>query len=570
MIKRKLEEAILTVLQDLSIEVDGVALEHPTDIAHGDFSTNIALLQAKATKTNPITLALDIIEKLKAQELPEVERMEVAGPGFINFYLSRIFFTGSIRRILAEKQHFGRTDVLSGKKVIIEYTDPNPFKIFHIGHLMANAMGESISRLIEWNGAEVFRACYQGDVGRHVAITIWALQFMEEPFPNDEKTLSEKVDYLGRAYILGSKFFEEKEGAADEVQAINKQIYDRSDAEINEVYDKGREWSLQYFEEIYKKLGTTFDRYFFESEMAKKGVAIVEAFLKKGVFKESDGAVIFPGEDHGLHTRVFINSHGIPTYEAKELGLNTEKFTLKDWDESIVVTANEQNDYFKVVLKALALVDPNVASKTKHISHGILRLPTGKMSSRKGGVLPAVSLIEDVEERVAEKMKDRELSPEEKKIIGEEVAIAAIKYSILKQAPGRDIIFDFDKSLSFEGDSGPYLQYAHTRALSVLEKAKKEGVVANVESLSEETHLVEKLLYRFPEIVERSVQEYAPQLVVTYLVELSSAFNAYYAKEKIVDKSDPQSPYNVAITEAFSVVVRHGLTILGIKIPARM
>ena len=297
--------------------------------------------------------------------------------------------------------------------------------------------------------------------------------------------------------------------------------------------------------------------------------------MAKGVFEKSEGAIVFKGEQYGLHTRVFVTSQGLPTYETKELGLTKRKIEVYPFDLSIVVTANEQNDYFKVLLKVIEFVFPAIANKMRHISHGFLRLTSGKMSSRKGSVVTGESLIKEMEEMIDAKIAERDLTADEKKTIRQKVAIAAIKFTILKQSSGSDIIFDPEKSLSFEGDSGPYLQYSAVRAQSVLHKAQKEGVVVakgkiSAEKIPENISDFEKLLSRFPDITERATVELAPQKIVTYLLELASAFNAYYANNKIVDATDQFSSYKVALTQSFVQIMTSGLLLLGISVPEKM
>lgn len=542
----------------------GSHLEHPKLLEHGDYSFFI-----KDPKIDPKKLPL---EKISHEY---IEKVSLLGK-FINFHLSAKFFTDSISEILKTPAKFGANKNLDGEKIVIEYTDPNPFKEFHIGHLMSNAVGESLSRVIEWSGADVKRACYQGDVGLHVAKAIWAMKKMAEEMPAENGdgsgkiSLSQKVEFLGKAYVYGSRSYEEDESFKKEIDALNKVIYEKTDPEVNKLYDWGRRVSLEHLDQIYKKLGTKFDYLFFESEAAPIGMFIVEEYLAKGIFAKSEGAVIFKGEDYGLHTRVFVNSHGLPTYETKELGLTKMKFDREDFNKSIVITANEQNDYFKVVLKALEFVNPTAANKTRHISHGMLRFADGKMSSRKGNIITGESMITDTETLVQEKIKDRDLTVEQKKEIAEVVAIGAIKYSILKQSPGRDIVFDFEKSLSFEGDSGPYLQYSYARAHSILEKAEKEGIKPMVETAALSISELEKMLYRFPEIVARAEKEYAPQHITIYLTQVASAFNNYYANNQIVNREDKNSPYKVALTNAFVTVMGNGLNLLGIKAPMKM
>ena len=551
---------------DLDIPAE-ILFEHPADLKFGDYSTSIALVLGQKHNRNPKELAAELSAQILKKDHEYIDKVEVAGPGFINFYLSQKFFTQSIERVLFEKDCYG-SKASNGKKVIVEYTDPNPFKLFHIGHLMSNTIGESISRLYAFTGSETKRACYQGDVGMHVAKAMWGILAMKNDLPGDQASVAEKTAFLGKAYAYGATEEKDNEKVTAEIKDLNKKIYDRSDEEINKLYDQGRAWSLEYFDSVYRRLGTEFDFKFFESETGKVGREVVEDGLREGVFEKSDGAVIFKGERYDLHTRVFLNSDGLPTYEAKELGLAKVKNEAYPYDLSVVVTANEINEYFKVLLKAMSLIFPELSAKTKHIGHGVLRLPTGKMSSRSGDVITAEDVIEKAKENILEKMKETDRQIDNIDETADQIAVGAIKYSILKQDIGKDIIFDFDKSLSFSGDSGPYLQYAYARTQSILEKAKKEGVEAKIDAVDEITN-IEKLLYRFPEVVERSAGEYAPHFIATYIYELATSFSSYYVDHQVVSKED-SSPYRVALTSAVGQTLRNGLTLLGIKAPNKM
>ncbi|MFA5001222.1 MAG: arginine--tRNA ligase [Candidatus Paceibacterota bacterium] len=567
-----LKEEISQAIEALGLDLgkNEFKLEHPTDLALGDFSTNVAMVLAKGNNQNPQELAEKIKNKILETLDSRIKEIQIAGPGFINFFLAEEFFAESIKEILVKPKTFGQTDLLAGQKVMVEYTDPNPFKEFHIGHLMSNTVGEAVSRLIEANGAEVKRACYQGDVGLHVAKTLWGIFKLENELPKVEATLTEKVRFLGRAYTLGATEYESgSENAKEGITIINKKIYKRSDSKLNELYDQGRQWSLDYFETIYQKLGTDFDYYFFESEMGGVGQKLVEEGLTKRIFTKSDGAVVFCGEkfDPHLHTRVFLNAEGLPTYEAKELGLAKIKAGKYPASIFVSVTGNEINEYFKVVLRAMQELMPEIADKIKHLSHGMLRLLSGKMSSRTGQVITAEALIEDVKAKVLEKIKDRELDEKERAEISEKVAIGAIKYSILKQGIGKDIIFDFDKSLSFEGDSGPYLQYAYTRALSVLKKAETKSLEAELPNSTSNQPLAH-LLYQLPEITKLAYRELAPQYLVSYLIEVAGAFNSFYTQNKIIGSSNEADL--LVLTLATSIVLKNGLNILGIPVLEKM
>jgi len=576
----KIKNLINNTIKNLGVGEIDFAVEHPADLEMGDYSTNVAMVLAKKEKTNPRELAEKIlVEMSKTAFDTDIDRVESAGNGFINFYLSKDFFKDSIAEIIETKnadKNFGENDLLAGKKVMVEYTDPNPFKPFHIGHLMNNTIGESVARLVEFSDAEVIHANYQGDVGLHVAKAIWGLQKNSDLIEKNETTVEIQAFQIGQAYALGSEVYEDENRpeAKKEIDAINKKIYEKSDEEINELYKWGRKITLEAFEKIYAMLGTHFDRYYFESEMAPVGLKIVKENIGK-VFEESDGAIVFKADKHDpkLHTRVFINSQGLPTYETKDIGLNITKFEKENPDLSVIITANEQADYMRVVQKALSLIRMDVEDKMKHITHGMLRFTSGKMSSRKGNVITGESLLNDVKHLVYEKIRDRGFSEDEKQQVATVVGVAALKYSILKQASGGDIVYDFDKSISFEGDSGPYLQYSYTRAKSVVEKAQAENFGAKLQNFlptTPTTFEIEKYLYRFPEIVERSAKEFEPHYIANYLIEIARAFNSFYGNNKIIDKEDPNSSYKIAICEAFAVVMKNGLYLLGINAPERM
>jgi len=553
MIREEIRNLIKKAITGFKEEIKDFSIETPAEKSHGDYSTNVALVLAKKINKNPIETANLIKEKISQNNL--FSKVEVAGPGFINFFISDKVFINNLKSI---DKNYGKGTELKNKKVIIDYTDPNPFKEFHIGHLMSNAIGESLSRIFEFQGAKIKRVCYQGDVGVHVAKAIWG-------------KIKDGDKNWGEAYAYGATAFEEDEDAKKEIIELNKKIYERRDKDVNKLYDEGKKDSLKHFDELYKKLDTKFDYFIFESQTGDIGKKIVEKGLKDGVFEKGEnGAVIFKGEKYGLHTRVFINSEGIPTYEAKDLGLAEVKYKKYAYDKSVVVTGNEVNDYFKVMLCAMDKVLPELAERTKHIGHGMLRLPEGKMSSRTGKVITGESLIKRVEELVEEKIKDRELSKKEKEEIVEAVSIGAIRYSILKQSIGNDIIYDFDKSISFEGDSGPYLQYSFTRATSVLRKAKIEKIKPSFKKVSNEITQLEKSMSHFPEIVFKTQNSYEPHSLVLYLTELAGVFNNYYSMNKIVDKNDEYSPYKVALTEAYTTIMKNGLWMLGIKTLEKM
>lgn len=554
--------AIDDILVKLGLPKVDFVVEHPAEIQHGDYACNVAMVLARQVGQGPRQVAEQLAVAL-ADQIEYVDRMEIAGPGFLNFYLTRDFFAAEIERANLQGDNWGKNSHWKGKKVLVEYTDANPFKEFHIGHLFTNAVGESIARLFMMNGADTKRVNYQGDIGLHVACAVWGMQQLGL---DDDGGFSARE--LGKAYALGASTYKTDEAAQNEIRAINKKIYERSDNDLNKLYDLGREVSLTYFESIYEIIGTTFDANFFETETGPRGKELVLAHPE--VFVESDGAYVFKGEEYGLHTRVFLNKEGLPTYEAKELALTKMKEErLGDYDLSVISTANEVNEYFKVLNKALSFIYPELAKKTEHIGHGMVRLTTGKMSSRTGDVISALDFIDEVAITATQKMAQTgDTEPNQR--LAREVAIAAIKYATLRGSILQNSIFDKDKALSFEGDSGPYLQYTHARICSVLRKAAQAEIIASVSLSPAKPYDVERIIYRFPEVIEEALQERAPHKVTSYLTELAAAFNTFYAHEKIADRSDTYAPYKLALATAVKQTLKNGLWVLAIKAPDKM
>jgi arginyl-tRNA synthetase len=557
-IAARIVAALQKALVGLGIEGVTPTLEHPTELVHGDFATNVALAAAKAAKKNPKALAEEVVAALGT--IDGVEKIEVAGPGFINFYLSRAFVASTIVDIAAIGKEWGKNGSLRGKKILIDHTQPNPFKPFHIGHLMSNAVGESLSRLAIFSGGDVKRVNYQGDVGLHVAKCVWGI-LKTSADPHD-------IEAVGKAYVVGASAYEDDPGAKEEIDVLNKRLY-QNDESLQSIYIAGKQASLAHFDEIYSVLDSQFDRLFMESETIPGALAAIQRGVGAGVFEESEGAIIYRGETRGLNTRVFVNKLGIPTYEAKELGLIELKQKELPFDLALTATAVEQENFFKVVTRAAEELSPDLVGKYVHVPFGMMQLEGGKMSSRKGNIVTGESLIHDMRELAFKKMDGRDLG-EEKGRIADAVAVSAIKFSILKQSRIKNIIFDPEAALSFEGDSGPYLQYAHTRALSILAKARAEKIQPSGAMAPESMTDLERMLYRFPEVVQRALESYEPHYVTTYLTQIAGLYNAWYATTTIVDPTDPHSPYRIALTEAFAHTMRNGLWLLGIKAPEKM
>jgi arginyl-tRNA synthetase len=542
------------------------SLDQPEDALHGDYATNIAFPLGKAIQKSPKDAAESIVEKLQAQLSDTIEKIEIAGPGFINFFL-----IDDVRTDEAEMLAVSDVTNEKGKgKVLVEYTDPNCFKVFHIGHLMANTIGEATARLYEAGGYDVMRVCYPSDIGRNVAMGVWGVMQKENEKPDNSATLKEKISFLGMCYAFANTAFETDEKAKAEIIEVNKAIYGGRDAKVMEVYAEGRALSLEYFEQLYKKLGTAFDAYIYESEVADPGMAIVKAHIGN-IFEESDGAVVYKGEAEGLHTRVFINSVGLPTYETKDVGNYEKKLELLPGAEKyVVITASEQTDYFKVINKVEEKLHPELIGKLVHVTHGMMRLPSGKMSSRTGNVIGGEDLLDQITEALAPRMEEMRVEGGTREELVNAIAVGAVKFSILKQAPGKDSVFDFEKSISFEGDSGPYLQYTHARICALLDKAREAGIDIESYTIAAPERELEQTIIGYNQCLEKACRELGPHHIVQQLLKIARAFNSMYGRQQIVGENKETSAYYVMLSQATRNILAHGLSTLGIVAPERM
>ena len=623
-IRKKLEGIIRRVL---GIEAEVEVTLAPEGFS-GDFATNVAMkitgeVNRKLReeegfaekfkgvfegKTNPREVA-EVLKreflKTEGDKLPEFE-IEVAGAGFLNFTPRDEFYFNFIADFGENLENFKEKispDEYKGKTVVCEFSDPNPFKVLHVGHLYTSVVGDAISRLIEEGGGRVVRVNFGGDVGLHVAKTIFVLLKNKNDF---------SIETIAEAYVQGTREYEEDEEAKREITRLNKMIYkiaelgegneaglDEEERKVAEIYWRGRELSYQYFKDFYREIGVKFDKFYPESTVAGEGLKKVLEEKERGVYSESDGAVVFKGEDFGLHTRVFVNKEGLPTYEAKDVGLLFAKWADYKFDESVVITGNDIIDYMKVVLKSVEQYAPELVKRTTHITHGNVRLPGNeKMSSRKGNFVKAVEVLELVKSTLAASSVSADDF--------NKIALGAIKYFFLKYKIGGNIVFDAEESVSLTGNSGPYLQYSVVRSKKILERADnsrlavassssdarssgpslraeaapalarklREAAESDAPSgarpfvLSSFERSLNKKFVQYPEVLRGAVREKAPHILANYLFELAQEFSRFYENCPVVG-SEVEAERKKFV-QVFTKIMEHGLGILGIDVPDEM
>lgn len=553
MIKEKLKKLLSDALDTLRMKIEDIPIKQPANSDFGDYASSIALKISKTIGKDPIELAELIKNNFMPDEL--IEKIEVVKPGFLNFWLKKSYLVKEVQKI-----HLKSEFEKKNKSILLEYGDPNTHKLPHIGHLFSYIYGESVARILSFVGYTVHGVNYQGDIGLHVAKCLYSLSKKVEILKECD-TLEEKIKFLQQCYQDGSALYESDEKIQEEIDGLNKKIY-LKDPSIFPLWEETRQMNLDYYAQLETKLGIHYDRHYFESETALLGKEIVMSHLGS-VFEKSDGAIIFKGEPYGLHTRVFINKYGNPTYEAKDMGLIELKKREFTFDLSVVTTASEQNGYWNVVKKATELIYPDLTDKIKHVGFGMINLKSGKMSSRSGRIVDAISLIDLVKEEIKHKF-----GTEDDELV-EKIALASIKYSFLRSDIFQNISFDIERSISKEGNSGPYLLYTYVRCQSILKQAEIIDVIEYPSPNPEEYTLLRKLI-QFTDAIEEASLSYSPHPIASYLFELTQLYNYFYQKHPVLSAEKNVKEFRLMLTQAVATTIKQGLYLLGIETVERM
>lgn len=514
----------------------------------GDFATNVALQLAGRLGRPPRDIAGELAGKLQGST--GIAEVAVAGPGFLNIRLH-----DSLLLDLAD-EHAPLTR--EAETVVIETNNPNPFKAMHIGHAFNAIVADAIANLLEASGAHTYRVSYHGDVGAHVGKSMWALLRYIDGDVNKLSAIpvNERNSFMSRMYAEGAKAYKEDETAKAEIDELAKQSFTRESALYASVYEIIFDWSFEQIEATVARLGNKpIVKRFLESEADQRGVKIVRENVPK-VFQESNGALIFKGSEYGSFDNVFVNRNGLGLYGARDMGLIQLKNEQYHPNKSYIVTAEEQKDYFKGVLAAAGLAMPELKDVTVNISTGTVKLSTGKMSSRDGDVIEIGWLFD----QVAEAIKARGGEPTE------EIVAGALRYAFLKVRIGGDVIFDINESVSIQGNSGPYLQYAHARACSILEKAGDASAMDGDYDEAERGLL--RKIGEYGEAVERAEAELLPHYICTYLYELAQEFNRFYEKCRII--GDERENIRLGLVRRYRATLANGLELLGIVAPEKL
>ena len=564
-IKEHIAEKVNKALGEEIIQAP--ALVYPPNAEMGDLSLACFSL-VKATRKSPAESADFLIGKISADDI--IINLKAIGP-YLNFTINKEYLTGEvIKEIFKAKEEYGENKSGKGEKVMIEYSNANTHKEYHVGHLRNICYGEAVKRILSVNGYKVIPVSYINDFGIHVAKTLWNYENFVK-----EKNLGEKIEPMpaeAKGYLLGEIYVDacsrevKDKTAKTMVSFMMKKIESRKGREY-ELWQKTRDWSIKYFDKIYKELGVEFKEIFYESQYIDKGLKMVKELLAKGILKKSEGAVIADLEKLGV--LLFLRSDGTALYPVADIPLAIAKFEKYKIKKSIYVVDIRQSLYFKQIFSVLAKM--GYKQKLIHLGYEFVKLPSGMMSSRTGNVITYRSLKEEMLDKAVKETRKRHKDWPQKKVeeTAEKITLGAMKFEMIKVSAGSVITFDTAKAPQFEGYTAAYLQYTYARIQSIFKKAKKQEskkTKLNFQNLREkkEESLILKLA-KYPETVKKAGESYDPAEIAKYLFELAQDFNDYYHSVPVLKADDDIREARLAMLYAISQVLRNGLKVLGVE-----
>lgn len=584
--------SLLDLSEKNSIEI---YLEHPKEEKNGDLSTNIALtafskISASGEFNSPLDLAMLLKEKLEERGIKEIcERVEVIKPGFINFFVKEEVWLRELDLIRIMKDKYGKSEWGKGKKWNIEHTSPNPNKAMHLGHLRNNVTGMAVANIWEELGIEVLRDCVFNNRGIAIAKLMWGyLKYgrkdgkeitdidywadFENEWWSPEEMKVKPDKFVDKFYILGADDFKDNKETEEKVRRM---VVDWEEGKKNnwKLWRKVLNYSHEGQNATLKRLGSRWDKVWYEHEHYKKGKELVEEGLNKGIFKKTDdGAVVTDLEkEFGLSDTILIKNDGTSLYITQDLALTKLKKETLGADKLFWVIGPEQALAMKQVFAVCSQLGIGKLDDFTHLAYGYISISgEGKMSSRMGNVIYIDDLIDMVKLAIKEEMKIEEFSEEKIEDIAEKLALGAVKYTILKMGRLTDMAFNIEKSIALDGDSGVYINYSFARGMAILKKSniKELEKIDKWERMEEDEKQVIAWLVRYPEVVFKAGLEYSPNLIASYIYELCQKFNSFYNKEKVIGSEKEKE--RLILVEAFLEVVKNGMKLLGIELVERM
>ncbi len=565
--KKIIAEKIATKL-DLDLEEIKQYIEIPPNTDLGDYAFPCFRL-AKTLKKSPQMIAEELKEEIQLDE--NVIKVDIVG-GYLNFFINKLKLTKEVlEEINKKEENYGSNKSGENKTILVEYSSPNIAKPFHIGHLRNTVIGSSLYKIYKFLGYNVVGINHLGDYGTQFGKMIEGYKRWEKEYNIEENP----IDELTNIYVRINNLCKEDENVLELCRENFKKLED-GDEYCVEVWNKLKDLSLKEFQKTYDLLGVKFDSLKGEAFYSDKIDEIVEKLDKKGILKDSEGAKIVDLEDKGLGVCIIKKSNGSTIYATRDLAAILYRARTYNFDKCLYVVAYEQNLHFKQVFEIAKFLDlpQKCLDGLEHVSYGMVRLVTGKMSTREGTVIKVNELLDEAIERAKKIIEEKNPEMENKEEEAKKIGLGAVIFNNVSNTIIKDQVFEWDTVLNFNGETGPYIQYIFVRTKSVLEKINNIPDINNInfELLQDkESQKVIATLYNFENVLMQVVQKNEPSLLARYLITLSQNYSNFYNENKIIDDDDKDiQNARVALTKAVNIVLKQGAKLLGIEMPNKM
>lgn len=569
--KKEIAEIIAKNLEGLTEDEIKSMIEIPQDQSMGDYAFPCFRL-AKTMRKAPNLIAAELAEKLQGEQLfSEVSPVNA----YVNMFVSREeMMKSTVSEVLEEKENFGRSDIGGNKKVIVEFSSPNIAKPFHIGHIRSTVIGNSLSKIYDALGYDVFKINHLGDYGTQFGKMICAYR----RWGNREDVINSPIKTLLGYYTKFHVEVEEHPELEGEARAIFTKLEQGSKEEV-ELWQWFREESLKEFQRVYDMLGIEFDSYNGESFYSDKMPRFEKELSDKGLLHESKGAQVVDLEEYKLGTALIKKSDGSSLYITRDIAAAVYRKENYDFYKNIYVVATQQNLHFQQLFKILELMGYDWANQCVHVPFGMVRLEEGTMSTRHGRVVFLEDVLNGAIEKTREIIEEKNPNIENLEEITSQVGIGAVVFNELSNNRIKDYTFKWDQILNFDGETGPYVQYTHARCASLLRKAG-EDIVAKAQdpknvdfallAKSDSAYELTKLIYAFPGVVEQAGEKYEPSIITRHIIDIAQCFNKFYHDEHIIVDDEVEKTSKIALVIATKRVIATGIGLLGMKAPERM
>ena len=538
------------------------AIEIPKREEMGDYAFPCFKL-SKFLRKSPNIIASDLSQKINKDGF---EKVECAGP-YLNFFIDKGKFNkNAIEKILSDKDRYGSSDIGKGKNITIDYSSPNIAKPFHVGHMFTTVIGNSLYKILSFEGYNCIGINHLGDWGTQFGKLISAYK----RWSDEDELEKHPIDELLRIYVKFHKEAEKDPSLNDEARHYFKKLEDGSKEET-ELWQRFKDLSLKEFNKIYKRLGVKFDHYTGESFYNDKMDSVIEEIDKKGLLKKSNGAEVVMLDDYNMPPCIIRKSDGATIYATRDLAAAIYRKKTYNFYKSIYVVGTPQTLHFKQVFKVLKLMGYDWYKDCIHIGFGLVKFADRKLSTRNGDVIMLEELLNDAVSKTSEIINEKNPDLENKEEAAEKIGIGAVIFTYLKNGREKDIVFDWKEMLSFDGETGPYVQYTYARGKSILRKIGSLDGEADYSGLSDEEFRLIKLLGSFKEAILNAIDKYEPSILTRHVIEIAKMFNKCYNTYNIMNTENIMlKKARVNMVEAACQVIKNGLALLGIDVVERM